>query len=302
MAVFERGDFPRHYAARLPYINKLIGPERWKTPQFMFNQLFKFEPSKRIREEFPTYAGLGLHESMTEGAKVNYDKMVQGPYKSFTHVQYGLGFQIGFQSAKQDLDGFTKKYATHLRRSLDYSLETQGADILNGAFATYTTADGQYLCSDSHTYIRGGGTWDNKATAALGHTALEAALVSFMQLKDMQGQPQPLTPAEIWYPPALDPMVHELLKSRTRHDSTTDASSYVYGKVSPKCWPFITTSTYWFIMAPKADREIYWFWNSKPFVSHGFDFDTHTAKTKNLYVMSMGAVDPRGIYGSTGGS
>jgi hypothetical protein len=300
MAMFTRETFHRAYANRIPYIDDYIGPERWKDPSLIWSSLFNVKSSKRMTEQIPTFAGLGLFEDMIENGSVNYDNMVQGPYKSYTHVQYGLGYQIGWMAAQQDLDGFSKKYATHLKRSLRMSLETLGASFFDGTFATYTTADGEYVCDTDHKYVRGAGEFSNKTTAALGHTALETALVAFMNQKDLQGLPQPQNPSKILCKPDLAPMLHELLQSPMRHDTTTHAKSYVFGKVAPVIWPFLSSSTAWWILGDKKNTEINWYWNAKPQTSHGFHFDSHTAKTKVLFICSFGASDPRAIYGSTG--
>lgn len=296
-----REDFPNHYRSRLPYIKKLIGAESWGTAEEVWQQLFDIETSTRMREDYLMIGGFGLFPGMGENDAVTYDSILQGPYKSFVHTLYGSGYQIGFMAAQHDLDGIVRRYAPELGRALKLSLQTLAADFWNGVFNNHLTADGQYVCDTDHTYIRGGGTWSNDAGAtAIGHTALEAALVQFQKMKDLNKQPQPLPAQFLLIPPDLEPIVHELLRSDMRSDSALNTKSYIYGKLTPIVWPFLSSTTNWFILSPKEYRNVKWLWNIKPRTNSGFDFDREAAKTKTLFACSYGAIDPRGIYGSEG--
>lgn len=299
---FSRADFPKLYAQRLAYIKKLIGVERWPEAERQWEGLFRIEPSNRMREEFLEYSGLGSFRELAENENVSYDNIIQGPKKVFTHLVYGLGYQIGWLAGQHDLDGIIKKHAPALGRSMRNSVQVQAAAFWNGAFTKYTTADGLYYFDTGHKYVRGGGTWDNmpSVVTTLGHTALETAIIAFRNQKDLMGEPQPLPCTRLLIPPALEPMAHELLVSRLRHDTTTHADSFLTNKLAVESWPYLTITTMWAVLAPKEYTEIYWFWNVKPETTHGFDFDNGAAKTKTLYACSFGAVDPRGSYGSKG--
>jgi len=297
-----RRDFPKLYAERLPYIREMIGPDEWPEVDNMWEQFFSVENSDRMREEMLQYAGFGYFREMGENDAVTYDALVQGPSKVINHVLYGLGYQIGYLAAKHDLDGIINKNAPELGRSLRMSVQTLAASFWNGSFDTQTTPDGQYYFSTAHTFVRGGGTWSNRSStdATLGHTALETALVNFMKQKDLMGNPMPLSAKSLMIPPDLEPIAYELTQSRMRHDTTTHAESYVYNKVRPIVWPFLTITTMWVVLGPKEHRKVKWYWNIRPETSHGFDFDREAAKTKTLFACSFGAWDGRGTYGSRG--
>lgn len=295
-------DFPKLFGQRLAYINELIGPEDWPEADNMWERYFDVKGSNRIREEFLQYAGFGLFRQMEENDPVTYDQMLEGPSKSVTHVLYGSGFQIGFLAGQFDLDGIIMRNAPELGRSLRVSVQTLGAGFWNGAFDTETTPDGLTFYNTAHTNIRGGGTQSNRsATAAtLGHSALETALTSFMRFKDYMGNPSPMMPEELLIPPELEPVAFELLKSRMRSDTATHAESFLYGKLAPSVWPFLTTTTAWHVLGPKRDRKVKWFWGIRPVTTNGYDFDKEAAKTKTLFASSFGAMDWRGAYGSKG--
>ena len=297
-----RADFPRLYSQRLAFLKKLIGPDEWPEAEKQWERYFRVEPSSKLREEFLMYGGMGSFNLINENESVTYDNIVQGDRKTLTHDLWGLGFQIGYLAAKHDLDGIIKKNAPELGRAMRMSVQTDAAAFWNGAFDTQLTADGLSYFNASHTFLRGGGTWSNRSAtdATLGHAALETGLVAFRNMKDLMGNPMPLPYETLLTAPALEPLVHELLKSDLRHDTTTHAKSFVAGKLTPESWPFLTTTTAWMILSPSKYRQVYWLWNIRPETDHGFDFDTNAAKTKTLLAYCYGAVDGRGAYGSKG--
>lgn len=296
------GDFPKLYNSRLAYIRELIGPDAWPEADQQWERYFDVQNSDRMREEFLTYGGFGLFRQMAENTKVQYDQILQGPSQAISHVLYGLGYQIGYLAAKWDIDSIIARNAPELGRALRVSIQTLAAGFWNGAFDTYTTPDGQTYFSASHTLLRGGGTWANRTSpdTAFGQSALENALVAFQRMKDPMGNPMPLPVETLLIPPELEPLSYELLQSRWRSDTTTHAESYTYNKVTPETWPFLTISTAWMLLGPKAQRKVKWFWSVRPETSHGYDFDSETAKTKTLFAASFGAQDGRGVYGSKG--
>lgn len=295
-----RADFPKLYASRLAYLDMLIGPDDWPEVEQMWEMFFNVQESSKMREEFLQYAGFGLFTQMGENDPVSYDQMVQGPEKRVTHLLYGKGFQIGYMAAKHDLDGIISRNGPELGRALRMSIQTQAAAFWNNSFTTETTADGLSICNTAHTFLRGGGTFSNRTNATLGQTALETGIVAFKKQKDLMGNPMPLPVTTLLTAPDLNPLVHEILQSTQRYDTTTHASNYIHGKLTPVDWPFLESSSAWWLMGPKEYMKIYWLWNIHPETDHGFDFDKSNAKTKTLYAASQVAVDPRGVYGSPG--
>lgn len=297
-----RADFPRLWANRLPFLKMLIGQDRWPEAEQMWMSLFNIQSSNKMREEMLMHSGFGSFAQIGEGESVTYDSLISGPRKSFTHVLYGKGFQIGLLAARQDIDGLIRKNAPLLGAASRMSIQRLAAEWWDNTFTTSLTADGLSVCNGNHTFIRGGGTWSNTVATALGNTALETALVSFAKLLDVNGDPQPLpsTGCSLLIPPDLMPLAYKLFATeRVIGDEHWDRS-FVKGKFTIAPWPYLASTTAWWLLAPKQYREVHWFWNIKPETSNGFDFDTETAKTKILFACSYGAVDPRGIYGSTG--
>ena len=292
-----RSDYPKLYAQRLAYIYDLIGADDWPESEQTWQELFNIKESSRMREEFLYLGGFGRFDKMSENTAVTYDTLVQGPSHSISHTLYGLGYTIGYLEAKDDLDGVIKRKAPEIGYAYRKSIQYQAAEFWNGVGDTYKSADGKFVIANNHTYVRGSGTFSNLSASTLGHGSLESALVQFRKQKDLSGDPQPLPVASILTAPDLEPIIHELLTSRLRSDTTTHAESFNFGKVKHISWPWFTGTTYWILLAPKNTLKIYWFWRVHPETSHGFDFDKAAAKTKMLYSSSTIGVDPRGVYG-----
>lgn len=290
-------DFPRHYRNRVPYIKMLIGPDDWPEADQQWERYFNMQSSSRIREEFLYYAGFGRFVEMGENDAVTYDKIVQGPKKSVEHRLWGLGFQIGYKAAKYDLDKLISRNAPQLGYAMRQSVQSLAAEFYNGLAATYTTADGQFILDGSHTYVRGSGTFSNLSNSTLSQEALENGLIAFKNQKDLMGNPQPLKAKTVLTAPDLEPLLHEILMSPLRSDTTTNATNFMKGQLSPESWPWIDSATQWTILAPRESLKIFWIWNIKPETTHGYDFDREAAKTKVLFAQSVVGVDPRGIYG-----
>lgn len=292
-----RSDFPKLYAQRLAYIKKLIGMNDWPEHEQDWMSFFNIDSSNRLREEFQYYAGFGRFVEMGENDAVTYDKILQGPTKSVSHTLWGLGYQIGYRAAKDDLDGIIRRNAPALGYSLRQSILALAWDFYNGLGDTYTTADGQFVVSGSHTYVRGSGTFSNLSSSTMGQSALEAGWVAFRKQKDLMQNPQPIPVQTLLVAPDLRPLTDEIITSTKRHDTATHANNFLNQRFTVRDSPWITDTTQWLLLGPKNTLKIFWLWNIRPETSHGFDFDREAAKTKTLFCSSVVGVDPRGVYG-----
>lgn len=292
-----RSDFPKLYGQRLAFINMLIGPDSWPEGDRQWPRYFNIISSSRMREEFQYYGGFGRFNLMGENDAVTYDKILQGPTKTVTHKLYGLGYQIGYQAAKHDLDGIVRRNAPQLGYSLRQSIQALAADFYNGLGDTYTTADGQFVVDGSHTYVRGSGTFSNLSSSSLGQSSLETGWVAFRKQKDLMQNPQAIPVRRLLVASDLRPLADEIINSTRRHDSTTNADNFLNNRFTVDDWPWINDTTQWLLLAPQDMLKLFWIWNIRPETSHGFDFDREAAKTKTLFASSVVGVDPRGIYG-----
>jgi len=59
-----------------------------------YSQLFNIYPSEMAYEEDQLIAGLGAVPQKPEGTALKLDEPIQGGSLRYTHVSYGLGFQV----------------------------------------------------------------------------------------------------------------------------------------------------------------------------------------------------------------
>jgi hypothetical protein len=299
-------DFKKIFTQRLPFLTMLYASNRWKEPEKVWTELYTIKTSNRIREDTLQTSGFGLFGSMAENEKVTYDKTVQGPSKSFIHTMYGRGFKMSALQILFDIDGHVKKFVPLLNRAMRISIQQTAMDLWNNAFTTTLTADGLSLCNNSHTTLRSGLTYDNLTTTALSNDGYETACVMLASMKDPDGNPLSLSADTLLTCPTLGPLGWKLHKSPVVADARTIAGgnvahsdpSYTRDNLNKVLIsPFLTSTTTYFVLAPKADREIIWYWAMKPRPSHAIDFDSETAKSKIMYACSLGANDGRGVVG-----
>jgi hypothetical protein len=291
--------FAKLFASRLAYLTELIGPDKWTDADEIWKRFYNEKTSSKMREDFLMWGGFGPFATMAENDAVTYDSMLQGPSLSVTHTLYGLGFQIGFLVGQWDMDGIISRCAPELARSMRNSIQILAAAPWNGAFATTKTADGLYLCSASHTYIRGGGTWSNLGTGDITQTSMELALRAFMNLKNPMGQYIAMEPKYLICTPGDYHQAVKVMGTPKAMATSNNDISAVYNSLEIVVWPHLTDG-YWFVVADKGQTSMDWFWAIRPQTSSGFDFDKEAAKTKTLFACSQGVADPRGIYGSAG--
>lgn len=102
-------------------------------------------------------------------------------------------------------------------------------EIWRGAFAATLTADGSYLCSDSHALMNSGLTVDNYLTAKLAESSLNDAIVSLGQQKSQDGVVMGLNAKTLLVPLARYKLACEItdsdLKSQTANNDVNVYSS-----------------------------------------------------------------------------
>jgi hypothetical protein len=235
--------FTKLFASRLPYLTELIGPDTWKESPEVWQQLYNVKTSKKLQEQFLLWGGFGPFAEMAENGAVTYDMMEQGPSFTVSHTLYGLGFQIGFLVGQWDMDGIIGRCAPELARSMRNTIQLLAAAPWNGAVFQTKTADGLYLLSASHTFIRASGTWSNyPGNVALSNTSLETALVAFQKMKNPMGDPMAMEPAYLVIPPDLTVLANKLLATPKLTGGDYNDVSYVYNKLTPIVWPYLTSS------------------------------------------------------------
>ena len=180
----------------------------------IYTKLFNVETSDRKFERHVSYALFTDSPLKAEGADYTTQLIQQGYTKDFTHLEFGLGFEITQTAQEDDVYDVVNQYGTGLARSCRVTQETYGAAVLNDGFTTETTPDGLSLFNTAHTLITGG-TARNRRDAALSYTSLQQALIDMAndQKSDEGFFTSSVSGYELWVPPALMMTAYRLVDS-----------------------------------------------------------------------------------------
>tara|TARA_R110000868_G_scaffold295632_2_gene555951 strand:- start:41 stop:886 length:846 start_codon:yes stop_codon:yes gene_type:complete len=272
-----------------------------------YTDLYDVKTSDKAYEQAVQITPFGLAPVKGQGAPVTYDGELQGVVSTYTHVAYALGYIVTFEELR---DNLYKEVATRRAEanafSLSQTVENVAAFPYNNAFATtfFTTGDGAALCSTAHVNASGG-TFSNVLSpgADLSEAALEDLSIQIMGAQNDTGNlinimPQSLhIPRQEWF--NANRILGSVLQSNVSSNNINvlKATNAFPGGV--KMNHYFTASSAWFIRT-NCPNGMTFFWRDEPIFDQDNDFDTKNAKAASYMRFSVGATDPRGVYGSNG--
>ncbi len=269
--------------------------------------LYDVLSSNKAYEQDVQITGFGLAPVKGQGAPVIYDSEMQGWVTTYPHVAYALGYIV----TKEEIeDNLYKEVATRRAKanafSMRQTLENVGAFLYNNAFVTtyYAMPDGQALISSAHVNPSGG-TFSNRLTpgADLSEAALEDICIQIMQTTQDRGLLISNMPQSLHIPPAewfnANRVLKSVLQSHTGNNAINVLKATNAFPKGIKLNHYFTNANAWFVRT-NIPNGMQMFWRNRPEFDQDNDFDTKNAKAASYMRFSVGATDPRGIYGSSG--
>jgi len=297
--VMLRARYSDLFSSRLAFLDEILF-ENFDAPTLTYTKVFHVRDSNRPYEEVTGITGFSQFSQKDEGSAIDFDTLLQGFDKRFTHLTYAKGFQISFEAMDDDMDGAITNAAPALSRAARSSIEVLIWGVLNGGFATYTTPDGAYLFSDSHLQVNGG-TADNLISGDLSIANLESAILLFDSLVDDRDLIIEAEPAMLIIPPELRWTAYEILKSQLRSDTAANAvNAFNQVGLDIVMSKYLTGDDDWFLFARPDQHRVLVYWRQDPVSDHTLDFDTGNMKSKMTYRLSVGPADWRGTVGGQG--
>ena len=288
----------------LPGLNALFGMEYAKYGE-EHSQIFEKESSDRSFEEETKLSGFSAAPVKNEGSAISYDSAQEAWTARYTHETIAMGFSITEEAIEDNLyDSLSARYTKALARAMAYTKQVKAASILNNAFDSGTTYDGQYLCSTAHPLVSGG-TNSNRPTsgADLNETSLEAAVISIASWTDERSLLIAAKPRKLVIPPALQFVATRLLETEGRVGTADNDLNALRNNGSvPEGYAvnhYLTDTDAWFLMTD-VPNGLKHFVRSAMSTSMDADFDTGNSRYKARERYSFGVSDPLGIYGSPG--
>ncbi|MGZ8482307.1 MAG: hypothetical protein ACXWZQ_00220, partial [Candidatus Binatia bacterium] len=192
-----------------------------------------------------------------------------------------------------------------LARSMQFTKEVRGADVLNNGFSSsYVGGDGKELFATDHP-LTGGGTFANELStpADLSETALEDGCILISRFKDERGLPVKIMPKKLIIANESQFEAHRILRS-TGRSGTADNDTNALREMG--MFPggvhvnrFLTDTDAWYIITDCADGLKHFVRKSISTKTEG-EFNTGNIKYKAQERYSFGWTDPRGAFASAG--
>jgi len=195
---------------------------------------------------------------------------LEGYYQTWTNVERRSGFIVTERAITAQKTRAIAKMLTGLPNSAKRCEEMAYAKLFNGGFATDTGGDGTYLFATDHPYVDPQyGTWSNAAASGAGFTSATwfAAWLNLAQRKDARYNPDPMMPAECYFPVAMYEDVAKVHGSPKYPANALNAEQddlFHDFKMVPGYW--LTSSTQWYVHAKvdDADKGLVVVWETKP--------------------------------------
>ncbi len=271
-----------------------------------YTDLYDVLTSKRAYEQDVQVTGFGLAPVKGQGAAITYDSEMQGWVTTYAHVAYGLGYIVTYEELQDNLyEEVSRRRAKANAFSMNQTIENVAAFLYNNAFATtyYTTPDGQALISSAHVNPSGG-TFSNLLTpgADLSEASLEDMCIQIMNTTQDRGLKISIMPESLHIATAEWFNANRILKSVLQAHTGNNAINVLKAtNAFPKGIKmnhYFTNPNAWFVRT-NCPNGMQMFWRNKPSFDQDNDFDTKNAKAASYMRFSVGATDPRGIFGSS---
>lgn len=243
-------------------------------------------------------AGFGIAKLKLESEGVSYDDPIQGGSKRYVPETFGLGWQVTMEMREDDNYDVMSRMPGLLMKSLRQRWEQTGANVLNGAATTTTTADGVSLINTAHPLL-GGGTYANRLSVDvdLGITPLQQLIILYENMVDDRGLKVRAEPTDLWIPPDLQFIVGQIFQSHYEPFTGNNAVNTMQGRLNPTILHYLTNPKAYFISSKDLNYAKF-IWKKRPDMVTFDDPDTRGTKTNVVARFVAGATDWRGWAGS----
>lgn len=267
-------------------------------------EIFEQATTERAFEEEVKLSGFSVAPVKAEGAPVTYQTGQEAWTARYTPFTVAMAFALTEEAIEDNLYvNVANRYTKAAARSMAYSKEVFGANILNNATSgSYTYGDGVALLSTSHPLVNGSTNSNTFSTHAdLNETSIEAATIQIAAWTDEQGLLIAAQPRKLVIPPALMFTAERLMKTVLQTDTNNNnISAIVSSNTIPEGFKvnhFLTNTTRWFITTD-VPNGLKHFQRIAMQKNDEGDFETGNWRYKMRERYVFGVSDPLGIFGS----
>lgn len=248
-------------------------------------------------------SGLGTMPTKPDGAQFQLDQPIMGGSKSYEATSYGLAIEITWEMWRDDLYAVMRELAAELKRASRNRQEVDAWAILNSAFSnTRAGFDAVSLCNTAHVGLDGVSRVNRPSPdISFSVTGTQNAVTRFENLTNERGLPRLLAPTSVIIAPVNKFAAREILGSGGKPYTADNELNALQGEdLSWMVSHYLTTTTYWFMMAAKGVHDLNFMWRDHPIFDSFDDPWTRNAifTSYQRHVSGFGAW--RGVDGSSG--
>jgi hypothetical protein len=299
MAV-SRGTISRLLAPDLRQVYFETGKERPKEYPLIFNVGdMEWNPITDYQ-----VSGLGTMPGKSEGEQFTMDELITGGTKSYTATPYGMAVEITWEAWRDELYGVMQEMVRCMARAGRNREEVSAWSILNNAFSTSFAGftSGNSLCDTTQTKLDGT-SWANRPSPDIGFsiTGIQNAITRFENMTDERSMPRLMAPSMLVISPSNKFVAREIFGSGGKpYTADNEINALIDEDLSFMVCHYLSTSTYWFMLAGKGQHDLNFFWRDQPIFDMFDDPYTKNAVATAYQRHCQGFGSPYGVDGSTG--
>ena len=249
-------------------------------------------------------SGLGSMPTKSEGTQFSFDEIITGGTKTYTATPYGLAVEITWEAWRDELYGVMQEMVKCLARAGRNREEVDAWSVLNNSFSISYTGfiTSKSLCSTSQTGLDGESR-ANRPSPDIGFsiTGIQAAVTRFEDMTDERNLPRLMAPTMAVITSANKFVAREIFGSSGKpYTADNEINALVDEDLSFMVSHYITTSTYWWLLAAKGQHDLNYMWRDYPIFDMFDDPTTKNAVATAYQRHTQGYGSYRGVDGSTG--
>ncbi len=287
-------------ADALPLLDALI-MEGYEMSPDLIQALYNVYGSDKWGEQTSSMAGLGAAPEKDEGDSVAFDDPIQGYDKTYQHSTYAIAVSFSEEIVEDDKMDLIGKTYKSLGESMHQTRQIQAASVFNNGFAD-VGPDGLSLFHATHALI-GGGTYGNRPATdiALSVAGLREMEVDMLNQVNHRNININLSVETLLASPDRKHVAKELLRSQDRPDTANRAINTFYDEnYKLYIWPYLTSSSAWFALAPKSRHELRFYNRVAPSAKSWIHDSSGDVNTRMRCRFSQGYSDWIGTWGTSG--
>lgn len=247
-----RGTFAELYDNLDKSIFVLLGEALKELPK-IWSRVYNVKTSDKKFERVLSVTGMGDIPTKAEGAAYTSDVIRPGWSKDYTHLEFGLMFEVTQTALEDDQYDQLSQHAKWLMFSARVVEEKYGHAVFNNGFTTEQSPDGVSLFNSAHV-LKGGGTARNTLSAAadLSATSLQNALIDMSTQTKVEAGQIVQAPSDLilFVPPALEFTADRILNSTLLPGSADNDRNPIKAR---RNWtlivsPYLTDDDTWFLL------------------------------------------------------